>query len=80
MAIIVENKKTSEKYILLGSGYGLYQSKKPNWFLGDLLADTEQGSTQALCVCDKNGQVFWLSSENAHIISVDGKSPQEYFI
>lgn len=80
MATIIKSIESSKKYILIGSGYGMYQSKKPNWLLGDLLADTEEGSTQVICACDEQGKIVWLNSEKVRVISIDGKSPSEYFI
>ncbi|MEZ4887674.1 MAG: hypothetical protein R3E32_23270 [Chitinophagales bacterium] len=79
MAIFIKNIDTSEKYILLGSGYGMFQSKKPNWFLGNLLADTENGDAKVVCACDKHGKIVWLHADKIQVVEVDGKSPSEYF-
>ena len=79
MATIVKNIDSDETYILLGSGYGMYQSKKPNWLLGDLLADTKSGSAKLLCACDQNGIIVWLKPAKFRVISIDGKKPSEYY-
>ena len=34
MAVIVRNKQTEDRYVLLGTGYGSYKALKPNWFFG----------------------------------------------
>ena len=77
MATIVRDRKTNEDYILIGSGLGMYQSKKPNWFFGNLISDTSSGKVTALCVCDKYGSVKWIKSAQVSVISVDGKKPDD---
>lgn len=77
MATIVKCLKEGREYVLLGSGFGAYQSKKPNWFFGDLLADTTEGQYALVCVCDSDGQVGWLESANVRVVSVDGQRIDE---
>ena len=74
MATVVKNVRTNSRYILLGSGFGAYQSKKPNWFFGDLMADTAQGQYAMVCVCDNNGKIGWLESSDVVVESVDGEN------
>jgi len=77
MAIIVELIKTKKRYILIGTGFGLYQSKKPNWFMGNLMSDTENGDAKVIFVCDENGKPLYTHFDKVRIVSVDGKSPSE---
>lgn len=77
MATIVIHNSTNQRYVLVGAGFGAFQSKKPNWFLGDLMADTTEGHFAMTCVCDKAGNLCWIESEQLTIISVDGVSPSE---
>lgn len=77
MATIVVHEPTSRRYILIGSGFGAFQSKKPNWLLGDLMADTTEGQHAMVCVCDKNGDLRWVESSHLTVISVDGETPSE---
>jgi len=79
MATIVRNIESSKTYVLLGSGYGMFQSKKPNWFLGNLSADTESGNVSIICACDEKGEIVWLDSQKIQVVSIDGKDPSEYF-
>ena len=74
MATIVQHKKSGKKYILLGSGFGAFQSKKPNWLLGDLMADVSQGEFAMVCVCDENNKIGWLESSGVSVVSVDGQT------
>ena len=76
MATIVVHNSTGKKYILVGSGFGAFQSKKPNWLLGDLLADTTEGQHSMSCVCEKNGDLRWVESTYLTVVSIDGESPE----
>jgi len=73
MATVVRSKTDNREYVLLGTGFGAYQSKKPNWFFGDLMADTAEGEFAMVCVCDSRGTVGWLESEDVQVVSVDGQ-------
>ena len=76
MATIVRHRKTGTKFVLLGSGFGAFQSKKPNWLFGDLMADTEEGQYAMVCVCDANGKVSWVESSEVVVESVNGEPVQ----
>ena len=73
MATIVQHKKSGKKYVLLGSGFGAFQSKKPNWFLGDLMADVSEGQFAMVCVVDSDNAIGWIESSQVVVVSVDGK-------
>ena len=77
MATIVQHTETGEQYVLLGSGFGMFQSKKPNWLLGNLAADVEGAECALVCVCDSAGLIGWLDSTEVNVISVDGKPVRE---
>ncbi|MGA1822437.1 MAG: hypothetical protein ACMUIG_07915 [Thermoplasmatota archaeon] len=77
MATVVVYKETGEEYILLGTGFGSYQSKKANWFFGDLIAEVDEGTNPMVCVCDKNGKVGWLESHKVTVVSIDGRKVNE---
>jgi len=77
MATIVRHTNNGIRYVLLGSGFGAFQSKKPNWFLGDLMADTTEGQHAMSCICDDSGQIYWVESAQLVVESVDGKSAYE---
>ena len=75
MATIVKRVRTGARYVLVGAGFGAFESKKPNWLLGDLVADTNQGKYTMAAVCDKGGRVYWIKTEELVVESVDGQSP-----
>lgn len=74
MATIVRHTETGKRYVLLGSGFGAFQSKKPSWFLGNLVADTDEGQYALVCVCSSQGAIGWLESSEVTVESVDGQS------
>ncbi len=73
MATIVRHTDTGKQYVLLGAGFGMFQSKKPNWLFGDLVADVEGDECALVCVCNSAGQIGWLDSKDVNVVSVDGK-------
>ncbi len=75
MATVVLHKGTGKKYVLVGTGFGAFQSKKPNWLLGDLMADTSEGKHAMACVCDTNGKLRWVDSAYLSVVSIDGETP-----
>ena len=77
MATIVQHQKSGKKYVLLGSGFGAFQSKKPNWFLGDFLADVSEGQFAMICVADADNRIGWLESSEVIVLSVDGTSVRD---
>lgn len=79
MAIIVKDKKDGEKYLLLGTGFGAYQSKKPNWFFGDLMADVDEGNFAMICVCTSKGKIGWLEYSDVVVDTVDGQKVESFF-
>ena len=72
MATIVQHTETNEQYVLLGSGFGMFQSKKPNWLLGNLAADVDGAECALVCVSNGSGLIGWLDSKEVNVISVDG--------
>lgn len=76
MATIVEDIESGKNYVLLGSGFGAFQSKKPNWFMGDLMADMEEGQYAMVCISDSEGNIGWIESSQVRVKSVDGQPIQ----
>jgi hypothetical protein len=72
VATIVKHTKTGEQLVLLGAGFGAYQSKKPHAFFGDCVADTESGAHEMVCVCNSPGLIGWIYSDQVNVVSVDG--------
>ena len=73
MATIVKHKATGRNYCLLGTGFGVYQSSKPNMFLGNWMADVDEGQFAMVCVCDNSGRISWVQAEDIAVVSIDGQ-------
>ena len=79
MATIVRHRKSGQRFVLLGSGFGAFQSKKPNWLPGGVMADTEEGQYAMVCVCDSYGEIGWVESSQMVVESVDGQPVRSLF-
>lgn len=72
MAVIVQHKQTGQKYFLVGSGFGMYKSARPNRLLGDIMPKSEEGSAALLAVCDAAGEIHWVDSSEFRVYEIDG--------
>ena len=79
MATMVKHEKTGHKYILLGAGFGMYMSSKPHAFFGDLVADKKEGQMALVTVCNHEGNIGWLPSEEVTVVSIDGKRLRDFY-
>jgi hypothetical protein len=77
MATIVKLRNSDKHAILVGVGYGMYQSARPNAFFGDLLPNEQSGSSQMAAVSTATGEILWCKSEDLKIVSVDGQKPSQ---
>ncbi len=77
MPILIRHLPTNKELIYIGSGFGMYQSKKPNWFLGDLVSDTDEGNKAVIYACNKEGKIILLYAEDVKVISINGIRPDE---
>lgn len=77
MATIVKHNTTGKNYCLLGTGFGVFQSAKPNMFLGNWLADVDEGQYAMACVCDSIGKISWIQAEDVTVVSIDGQDISE---
>ena len=79
MATVVKHTDSGNKYILLGSGFGAYQSNKPNSIFSNYMFDIDEGQYAMVCVCDSEGKVGWIESSNVVVETVDGQAVQSLF-
>ena len=77
MAVIVKHTQSGQNYILLGTGFGAYKATRPSLFFGNLAPAEEQGQTTMVAVCNNQGQIGWIHSEELQVIEIDGKQPNE---
>ena len=77
MATIVKHNATGKNYCLLGTGFGVFQSSKPNMFLGNLMADVKEGQFAMVCVCNSAGKTYWIDADDITVLNVDGQNVGE---
>ena len=65
MAAILQHKKTKEKYILLGAGYGRSHG------------DYKTVEQTYLCVAKEDGSIWWVKDEDVELYKIDGESPEK---
>ena len=75
MAIIVRYKQNGGEYVLLGTGYGAWKSTHPSIFFGSFIPTEQDGAFPLAAICDFNGKVGWVRTEDLEVVSVDGASP-----
>ena len=71
MAIVVENKKTFEKYILVGAGLGMFKATRPSYFGGNLFPHEEESVEQIVAVCNHAGEIHFLDKDLLKVIEID---------
>lgn len=69
MATVVELKENGLKFLLVGTGFGHYKATERGFF--DMLIEDENESPM-VCICDSKGALYWTSSNNIKVVSVDG--------
>ena len=77
MAVIVKHTESGETYILLGTGFGAYKATRPSLFFGNLVPSEDSGQTTMVAVCNSEGKIGWIHSEELQVVEIDGKEPGE---
>jgi len=77
MAIICRHITSGKQYVVLGAGYGVFQTSHPSVLLGSVQPKKQSGDMQAIAVCDDSGHVSWFKPDDISIESIDGKKPKE---
>lgn len=73
MATIVLHQKSGKRLILLGTGYGAFKSSRPSFFGGNLFPNEEEGQMALASVCDRNGRIEWVYSDELVVVEIDGE-------
>jgi len=77
MAVVVRHNETGQEWILLGTGFGIYKATRPSVFFGNLLPSDEEGQVTTVAVCDREGTIGWIHSNELTVVQVDGQSPSD---
>lgn len=79
MATIVRLKKTGERFLMLGSGFGVERDKR-GFFDAKPPDHVELKYHDMICCSDKSGQIGWINATELQVVEVDGKPVGEYDI
>jgi hypothetical protein len=71
--IIVRNLHNDRRYLVIGTGFGEWQSARPSRLFGDVAPVSDHGDSRMICVCDRSGTIGWLKSDDVVVETVDGK-------
>lgn len=77
MATIVKHIETGKQYILLGTGFGAYRATRPSLFFGNLAPAEDEGEVSVIFVCNSEGKVGWVQSEEVQVVEIDGAAPAQ---
>lgn len=77
MATIVEHIESKRRYVLVGAGFGTWDTAVAGRFLGAPNPNRDSGTQSMLALADGSGLVAWVASEQVRILSVDGKTPEQ---
>lgn len=75
MVTIVKHITTDKKYILIGAGFAAYKTSKPATFIANRVPISDEGEISMVAVCDENGKIEWLNTDEIKVVKVDGNSP-----
>ena len=78
MATIVQHRQSGERWVLIGTGFGMFETARPHWVWGDASPVKEGGQVAMVAVANSDGIVGWFPSEQLQVIEVDGKPPRQW--
>ena len=77
MAIIVQDRRTGNEYILLSINGGGEQTSLSSRFLNDLFPREQTKNGSLATICDARGNIYSSYLDNLIVVEIDGKKPGE---
>lgn len=65
-----------KEYILVGTGYGMYKAQGATGWFQPLHVE---GESSLVALCNKDGKIKWIDSEQIRVISVDNIAISDCF-
>ncbi len=75
MVTIVKQITTNKNFILIGTGFAAYKTSKPSTFTANRVPTVDQGEFPMVAVCDENGTISWMKTDEIKIIEIDEALP-----
>jgi len=77
MAIVVQHMESKEHYVVVGTGYGMYESRMPSFWGVAVPPEENKGFKAVVCVSDRDGKIGYFGIGLLQVVSVDGQSPRD---
>ena len=77
MPVIVAERTSGARYLLVGTGYAATESATPGIVFGNLSPNVECRVYGMVALCDLEGNIGWTSSDNVVVVAIDGLAPAE---
>lgn len=78
MATIFIHEGTGKRYVLVGTGLGMYRTSRPHRLIGNMGGEETSGTHDCVCGADERGVLHWFESDDLTVLTVDGKTPKEW--
>jgi len=72
---IVNQIATNKNFILIGTGFGAFKTSNPSTFRVNRPPKADEGVIPMVAVCDENGQIKWMKTNEIKIVNIDGNLP-----
>ncbi len=77
MAVFVRHKESGKRFLLVGAGFGAWASARPDRILGNILPAEEKGTLPRVAICDAEGNIEWVRSDEVSVVEIDGATPAD---
>lgn len=72
MSVVVIHKDTQEKFVMIGTGYGIMKEENDKYFGQYLLHQDDQKMMHMAAVCDYEGNISWYDTDRLKVVEIDG--------
>ena len=76
MAIIVENRASKKRFVLIGSSFSYYKEVSEHSVL-KFLKNTEEGEFEVITISDEKGEILFRNADEFRVVEIDGKQISE---
>ena len=79
LVTIVKHKKTGKKYVLIGTGFGMFKTVRASMWGGNLSPQLQSGEKTVVAVADREGAIKWIDSGSLRVLEIDGRSLEDIY-
>lgn len=74
---VVQHQGNGVYYLLIGTGFGAWATASPSVLMGNKMPVERRGEYAMACLCDAQGAIGWIPSDQVKVIQIQGQSPSE---